>query len=341
MTQEIVPLGRLTAVQDIRTVWPGEATHFTPWLAQAENIGLLGEAIGLELEVESQEVSVGPFSADILCKDTVTGHYVVIENQIERTDHGHLGQLLTYAAGLDAVSIVWIARRFADEHRAALDWLNRITAESINFFGVEIEVWRIGDSAMAPKFNVVCQPNDWAKAVKQSASTNAGGTTEFQRLHLEFWTQFRQFMEERQSTVKTGRPSTDSWTDVAVGRSNFTIALSNAMRDGYSKIFLVISGADKSASFENLRANHQREIEQSLGPVEWRDGPERKQAQISLRRNTTPTDPTTWPELNEWFAAAVERWVKVLRPIIKNLDASEFRESTSVELGDAVVGNDD
>lgn len=340
MTQDIVPMGRLTAVQDIRTVWPGEATHFTPWLAQAENIGVLGEAIGLELEVESQEVSVGPFSADILCKDTVTGHYVVIENQIERTDHGHLGQLLTYAAGLDAVSIVWVARRFADEHRAALDWLNRITAESINFFGVEIEVWRIGDSAMAPKFNVVSQPNDWAKSVKQSASTNASAITESQQLHLEFWTQFRQFMDDRQSTIKTQSPSTDSWLNVAVGRSGFVICLRNGMKNSYSEIMLVISGPDKAAYFENLRANHGPEIEHHLGPVEWRDSPQRKEAQIGLRRNTTPVDRTTWPELDEWFASALEEWVKVLGPIIRTLDASEFREAASVELGDAEGGND-
>ena len=131
----------------------GEASDFTPWLAQQDNITLLGEAIGIELEVETQEKNVGPFRADILCRDTVNGHYVLVENQLERTDHGHLGQLLTYAAGLDAVTVVWVAARFTEEHRAALDWLNRATSTEFNFFGLEIEVWRIGDSAMAPKFN--------------------------------------------------------------------------------------------------------------------------------------------------------------------------------------------
>src|SRR6476646_1010509 len=122
----IHPLGRLARVE-LRQAWISEPGDFTPWLAQPENIVLLSEAIGIELEVESQERSVGPFRADILCRDTTDRHFVLIENQLERTDHTHLGQLLTYAAGLDAVSIVWIAARFTEEHRAALDWLNRAT----------------------------------------------------------------------------------------------------------------------------------------------------------------------------------------------------------------------
>src|SRR3954454_8795457 len=147
-------LGRLQRVS-VRDYWLDEAREFTPWLAQEENIALLGETIDLELEVEAQERNVGPFRADILCRDTITGHFVLIENQLERTDHIHLGQLLTYAAGLEAVTIVWVARQFTEEHRAALDWLNGITNTTINFFGLEIELWRIGNSDLAPKFNAV------------------------------------------------------------------------------------------------------------------------------------------------------------------------------------------
>jgi hypothetical protein len=133
------PLGRLERA-DLREVWLSEAGDFTPWLAREENVALLGDAIGLELEVEAQEKDVGPFRADILCKDTATANWVLVENQLERTDHGHLGQLLTYAAGLQAVTIVWIAQRFTEEHRAALDWLNEITDDRFNFFGLEIEL---------------------------------------------------------------------------------------------------------------------------------------------------------------------------------------------------------
>ncbi|MCC7111052.1 MAG: DUF4268 domain-containing protein, partial [Deltaproteobacteria bacterium] len=150
-------LGRLERVS-LRDIWKTEAMDFTPWLAQRENMALLGEAIGLDLEVEAQEKEVGPFRADILCKETGSDSWVLIENQLERTDHAHLGQLLTYAAGLEAVSVVWIAERFTDEHRAALDWLNEIANEKLRCFGLEIELFRIGDSPVAPKFNVVSQP---------------------------------------------------------------------------------------------------------------------------------------------------------------------------------------
>ncbi|MGB8414368.1 MAG: hypothetical protein WCE23_16240 [Candidatus Binatus sp.] len=138
-------LGKLEKV-DLRDYWKSESQDFTPWLASAENIALLGEAIDLELEVEAQEKEVGPFRADILCKDTSTGQWVLIENQLEPTDHTHLGQLLTYAAGLNAGTIVWISEHFTNEHRATLDWLNEITDEGFSFFGIEVELWRIGGS---------------------------------------------------------------------------------------------------------------------------------------------------------------------------------------------------
>lgn len=163
-----IKLGRLQPVE-LRDAWLSEASDFTPWLANKENLEILGATLGIDLELEAQERRVGPFRADILCKDVGTGHWVLIENQLERTDHNHLGQLLTYASGLEAVTIVWIAARFTEEHRSTLDWLNRITDESFQFFGLEVELWRIGDSAPAPKFNIVSKPNDWSQSVAQAA----------------------------------------------------------------------------------------------------------------------------------------------------------------------------
>ena len=136
-------LGRLQRVS-LRDIWQHEASDFTPWLAKEENLALLGETLSLELELEGQEENVGPFKADILCKDTLSGQFVLIENQLERTDHSHLGQLITYAAGLEAVTIVWIADRFTDEHRAALDWLNEISDDSAHFFGLELNSGGLG-----------------------------------------------------------------------------------------------------------------------------------------------------------------------------------------------------
>jgi len=134
---------------DLRKAWSNEATAFTPWVA--ENIELLSEAVGISLEVEQTEKVVGSFYADILCRDTLTSRPILIENQIERTDHAHLGQIITYAAGVGASAVIWISAQFRDEHRAALDWLNEHTDEDLAFFGLEIELWQIGQSAVAPK----------------------------------------------------------------------------------------------------------------------------------------------------------------------------------------------
>lgn len=149
-----ISLGKLQKVE-IRKIWPKEDANFTPWLAREENISLLSEELNLELEVQAQEERVGPFRADILCKDITSDHYILIENQFGKTDHGHLGQILTYASGLNALTVIWIAEKFVDEHRAALDWLNSITDESVSFFGIEIELYKIGDSDPAPMFNIV------------------------------------------------------------------------------------------------------------------------------------------------------------------------------------------
>ena len=163
-------LGIIKREDDLRRVWPNEAADFTPWLA--ENIGRLGEALGMDLEVDAQEASVGSYALDILAHDG-NGRRVVIENQLEDTDHRHLGQLLTYAAGFDANVIVWIARNFQDEHREALDLLNRRTGEDTEFFGIEVELWRIDDSRPAVNFKLVATPNDWRKQTVSDSRTAA------------------------------------------------------------------------------------------------------------------------------------------------------------------------
>lgn len=189
--QKIKSLGNIEFV-DLRDCWEYEDKDFTPWLAQDDNIKSLGDAIDLDLEVESQEVNVGPFRADILCKDGFD-HYVLIENQLEQTDHTHLGQIMTYAAGLNAATIIWIAKEFTEEHRAALDWLNNITDDSFNFFGIEIHLIKIGDSAVAPMFKVVAKPNGWSKAVRNTSSS--APKTNFQEKQIDYWTKLSEYVK--------------------------------------------------------------------------------------------------------------------------------------------------
>ena len=154
-------LGRIEPVKNIRDIWPHEAEDFTPWLAG--NLNVLGEALGMDLEEVKQEALVGAFSLDILAREVGRGVSVAIENQLEWTDHGHLGQLLTYAAGYDARVVVWVTPHFQDEHRAAIDGLNRWTPEEVEFYAVEVRAIKIGDSLPAPEFRPVAFPNGWTK----------------------------------------------------------------------------------------------------------------------------------------------------------------------------------
>ena len=144
--------------------WRHEAHDFTPWLA--ENLELLGNELGLALELTGREHAVGRYSLDLLLSDA-DGRVVIVENQFARTDHDHLGKLLTYAAGTDAGVVIWIAESLTQEHAAALEWLNDVTDDRVGFFGVELELLRIGDSLPAPHFRVVVQPNDWKKKTRR------------------------------------------------------------------------------------------------------------------------------------------------------------------------------
>ena len=182
MTSSI--LGRLTSVPP-REVWPDEARDFTPWLLQ--NVDVLSDLIGMDLVLESAEHPVGGFSLDLIGYDEASGGAVIVENQLEQSDHLHLGQIITYAAGTDPTTIVWVATAFRSEHRAAIDWLNQRTDERTRVFGVVIHVARIGDSLFAPNFELVAQPNDWEKQVKQASAVAMTGQSGKALIYREFW----------------------------------------------------------------------------------------------------------------------------------------------------------
>ena len=166
----------LTEVQDLRKVWPHEALDFTPWLAKDENIAILGNEIGMEIAVDGTESAVGDFSVDIIATDIATGQKVIIENQLEDTNHDHLGKLITYAAGKEARTIIWVVKHAREEHRAAIEWLNNHTDDDIGFFLCEIHLYKVGSSNPAVKFSVIEKPNDWIKSVKKKASSSAWTT---------------------------------------------------------------------------------------------------------------------------------------------------------------------
>ena len=312
-------LGTLERV-DVRTAWKSEAADFTPWLSSKDNISILGDSIGIDLEVEATEKNVGPFKADILCKDTATNSWVLIENQLERTDHTHLGQLLTYAAGLKAVTIVWIAPTFCDEHRAALDWLNEFTAKGVNFFGLEVELWRIGNSPPAPKFNIVCKPNDWSEAIALAAS-DIGELTETKKTQLAYWTALRDFMTKTPGKDKPQKPLPQGWTNFAVGRSNFSLVAVVNTVDQRIGAYLAIQGPHAKEFFAKLEEDRP-EIDKEFGaPLAWREMLDRKESQIvMIRDKSDPLNEAEWPSQHAWFRSTLEQLYDVFSSRVKELD---------------------
>lgn len=314
-------LGKLEKV-DLKTIWENEAYNFTPWLAQEENLKSLGDVIGMELELEAQEKDVGPFRADILCKNTEDDSLVLIENQIERTDHKHLGQLLTYAAGLQSVTIVWVAAKFTEEHRAALDWLNEITDKKFRFFGLEVELWKIGNSAAAPKFNVISKPNNWSKSVSDAAKEIENQTTsETKKLQYRYWQKLTEYLEENKSKLRPQDSRPKHWQIFTIGRSGFHLAALLNTRENKIAVELVITDKDEAKSFYHLLAKDKSEIEAEMGcALEWKENQEKTQSKIALFKNADPTEESNWPSQHEWMKNTVEKFDAVFRQRVRNLN---------------------
>jgi uncharacterized protein DUF4268 len=312
-------LGRLKRV-DLRKIWPTEAQHFTRWLASEDNLALLGDTLGIDLEPEAVEQNVGPFRADILCKDTLSDRWVLIENQLERTDHTHLGQLITYAAGLDAVTIVWIAARIRDEHRAACDWLNDITASDVRFFALEVELWRIGDSPAAPKFNVVSKPNDWSREAEKGAQARSvAGLTPLKEQYLAYWTDFRELAEHSEAGMRFSPPTASQYIVIGLGHnSHVYCAISSQNRS--TRVGINFSD-ERGAEFYHFCKQRRDEIEAALGfALEWDDKPDRQRsiAEIS-KRDQDPTDESDWPRQHKWLVDHASRLHTVFKPYIARL----------------------
>ena len=322
-------LGTLERV-DLREVWASEASGFTPWLAREESLARLGEVLGLDLELEAQEKFVGPFRADLLCRDTMSGKLILIENQLERTDHIHLGQIFTYAAGLRASTMVWVAARFTDEHRAAIDWINDVTDSSVNFFGLEIELWRIGDSPPAPKFNVVSRPNDWAKTVH--AARDQLELSETQQLQFEYWTAFVEALEAHGTQLRARAPQGKHWMEFAIGRTNFKIHVFANTRDKRIGVILVLSGSDAKAHFDLLQQEKDA-IESEIGvSLEWRRLPEKKESRISYRVfETDPANVDDWPRQHALLVESLNKYHAAFHDRIRQLDASNAPTSANAD----------
>jgi hypothetical protein len=315
-------LGRFEKVE-LRECWRTEDKDFTPWLAKPENIEILSESIGVTLEVQAVEQFVGPFRADILCVDADSfesdgKHHVLIENQLEITDHKHLGQLMTYAAGLDAVTLIWISSKFTEEHRAALDWLNRITDETFKFFGIEIEVYRIGDSLPAPRFNVVAKPNDWSKVVKKNALSQAVNDVEV--LRQEYWQAFKMFMENNKSSLKFQTPSHRLYYNISIGRSGFTLCANIKAKENTLSVILWLDGKNHKEHFDKLSQNCFQHSAAELGnEINWFRNDNNNSSQIFITCSADYKNREDWVNQFVWFKGNLEKFADFFKPEIEKI----------------------
>lgn len=325
------PLGKLEVV-DLRAYWADEARDFTPWLASTEGLALLGETVDLDLELVGQEQRVGPFKADILARETNadTEHLVVIENQLEKTNHDHLGKIITYGAGLQAATIIWVAAQFTDEHRQALDWLNENAGENLAFFGLQVELWRIGASAPAPQFKVVSSPNAWARAVRAEAPTHE--VSETKQDQLQFWEELKAYSQAQGSPLAFRKPRPQHWYSLALGRSGFRLSLTiNGFHKRVGCEVFIAKDPSKEA-FELLKAE-QAQIEAELGaPLEWQRLDNKKSSRIVLYLpNVVIDQPTQRAQAREWLHRTLAKFHTVFSSRVRQLalpDEGETAEGT-------------
>ena len=324
-------LGRLEKIA-LRDVWRTEDQDFTQWLAEEKNIALLADTLGLELEIEAQEKEVGPFRADILCKDLRNDSWVLIENQLERTDHKHLGQLITYAAGLKAVNIIWIAATFTDEHRAALDWLNTVTDDDFRFFALEVELWRIGESPPAPKFNIVSKPNEWSKDVGTATRRIENeALTDTKQMQLAFW---KALHAEPQThpNIRMRKPRPQHWIHLPIGRFGINLGATLNRREELIGVELYMSHKNALAYFRELETDKAK-IEEELGfTPDWQPLPGKKASRILYQKTSCPLDhEDRWPEYRQWIKEHLESFDRVFRPRVKRLNPEKFLNQTDGE----------
>jgi hypothetical protein len=298
---------------DLREVWKHEALNFTNWLAKQENLELLSDEIGIDIVLIQTEASVGKFNVDILAEEENTGRKIVIENQLESTDHDHLGKIITYASGVDAEIIIWIVKSVRDEHKQAVDWLNEHTDSNINIFAIQMEVWKISNSPYAPKFQIIAKPNDWAKAVK--TVTTPAPLSETKLLQLEFWTKFKEFVQENGGKVKLSKAYPQHWYDISFGSSNAHICLT--VKSQKEQITCEIYIPDSKPLFACLHAK-KAEIEGELSEcLVWEELPEKKACRIKLVTKGNLSNQKDWEQYHSWLLEKVIKFQQVFGKFIK------------------------
>lgn len=307
-------LGTLKKV-DLRKAWSHEAYDFTKWLAQEENLILLSDEIGIDISLIDTEVSTGKFSADILAEEETTGRKIIIENQLETTNHDHLGKIITYASGHDAEIIIWIVKDVRDEHKQAVDWLNEHTDEKINFFAIKMELWQIGDSPYAPKFQVICKPNEWAKTIKKTVAES--NLTDTKLMQLNFWESFKEYCQNKNSKLKLRKPKPQHWFDISLGCSNAYVCLTTNSKENQLTCEIYIP--DNKELYCELE-NQKNTIESELGEkLDWQALESKKASRIKLYKNFDLNNNEDWQNAFSWLEEEALKFQKVFYQNIQKI----------------------
>lgn len=281
----------------------------------------LSDTLGLEqLQLERTEFPVGPYYADILAK-SISGEYVVIENQFNKTNHDHLGKLVTYGATLGASIVIWIAEKFSEEHKKAIEWLNEHTTSELSFFAVQLEAFQIDESSPAIQFKIISSPNELIRAA--TLAKTSGNLSENQKLQLEFWTEFQKRLLEKKVVTSTQTPRPQYWFDVPLGRSG--IYLSNTLNTSDQKIGVrvYISNRVGDAALNQLMSQRDA-IEMEIGlPLQWNPNPEKRDKIIATYRDVDLSIRSEWPEYVDWFVDLTQNFRKAFMPRVKRLELTQ------------------
>ena len=312
-------LGAIEQV-DLRRLWPNEAVDFTPWLAK--EISRLGDALGLELEVRDREAPVGGYSLDILAHDVGSNRPVIIENQLEATDHDHLGKLLTYASYYDANVVVWIARQFREEHRQALDWLNQRTDEHTQFVGVIVELLKIDDSRPAINFKLASSPNEWRKEAITSSRGRDAGTSERMERYRSYYQVLIDRLREDEGFTRARKGQPQSWYNFSSGHSGAAYS-AEFNRDGKVSVSLYIDQGDRELNkevFDRLLQNKaaiETDLKESL---EWQRLEDRRASKITvIRPGAIDDNNETLEDIQEWMIEKLLAFRGALGPRLASL----------------------
>jgi len=306
-----ISLGKIESVK-LRDIWSSESGEFTPWLAAKENIGLLATSLGLSLNVRGQESRVGIFRADIHCEDLASGNAVVIENQLEKSDHGHLGQLLTYASGLKAATIIWVAPEFCKEHQVTLDWLNRITDDGFQFFAVKLEVLGIGKS-QAPRFTIVSAPEGWSPKIRDKGrkAKAASVQSESAKVRFEYWQKFLSQLRLVDETVGIPKPNSLGNLRFSLQGRDLWITVYAAASLGRIGVFL-----RGNEDFYTALKKDEPKIQKQLGKsAQWYRGDDGWS--ITIAQQADASSRPHWPSQHQWLATNLQKYLQVFKPYAK------------------------